>query len=71
VTDLALLAEALADVELCLGHCGLFDEGELMQVHVIAARLRRGILLGPEPRELLARCAARVRQSSSRHGVPE
>lgn len=66
MTDLSCQAVSLADVEVCLARADLFDEGELLQLRVIAVRLRRGMLLSRRSRDLLSWCAARVRRGEAR-----
>jgi len=59
-----------ADSALCGRHAELFDEGELTMLHVISVRLEHGLPLAANQRDLLARCAWRVRRQQD-HGGPD
>ena len=64
MTDLS--ARALHDAAVACGrHAELFEEDELVHLHVIAVRIEHGMALTANQRDLLVRCAARVRQHNN------
>lgn len=59
-----------ADSALCGRHAELFDEADLALLHVISVRLEHGLPLTANQRNLLVRCAGRVRrQQDQQEGV--
>lgn len=77
MTDLSRQIDQRAESDLCARHAEMFDEGELIALQVIAARLDRGSKLTMSQCELLARCAEKARQSaggnreSGRNAAPD